>query len=73
VRRISEQDFLNSIHKTDKRLQTAQMCEAHFFIGQQKILSGNSKVATKHFQMVLETNAKHLSAYRGAQFALNQF
>jgi lipoprotein NlpI len=47
------------------------MCEAHFFIGRKLAESGQSSEATKHFQAAVGTNARHLSAFRGAQLALS--
>jgi len=71
--RTNESQLLSFVDQKDKTVRTAQLCEAHFFIGKKRATEGNSQAANQHFQQALATNAHHLSAYRGAQFALNRF
>lgn len=62
-----------SIVKTDPQLQVAQQCEAYFFQAEKLAKSGDAAGANALYQKVLATNQKHLSAYRGAQYALKSF
>lgn len=70
---ISEADLLKTIDTKDAERAKAQTCEAHFFIGEKALLSGDSAKATQNFQQCLNTKMTNLSAYRGAQYALKKF
>ncbi len=70
---IGDEELLKVVSNADPEGAEAQVCEAHFYIGMQKKLSGDAAGADAHFQKALETHADRLSAYRGAQFALKKF
>lgn len=53
--------------------KTAQLCEAYFFIGERLRRNGDQPGAATYYQQALDTQAKQLSAYRGAQYALGKF
>ena len=72
MEKVDETALLHAIRAEDASLRSAQMCEAHFFIGQQQEHKGQPEQAIAHYRQALEGNAKHLSAYRGAQFALQR-
>jgi tetratricopeptide (TPR) repeat protein len=65
--------LLKLVNTSTPEIQSAQLCEAHFFIGQQKLLTSDEDAATDHFRQALDTGARHLSAYRGAEFALKRY
>ena len=69
----AEEELLKHVDQSDSTLRDSQRCEAHFFIGQRKIKSGEAKEADDQFRLAIKTNMKHLSAYRGAQYALKAF
>jgi tetratricopeptide (TPR) repeat protein len=72
--KISEKDLVDFVSKvTDPKLKSDQLCEAYFFIGERRALANDKSNATAFYQQVLKTKASHLSAYRGAQFALQSF
>lgn len=50
--------------------RTAQLAEAEYFIGRKLAQQGNAAEAQAAFRRAVETGARHLSAYRGARFAL---
>ena len=69
--KISEQELVKAVEKaTDVNLKNAQLCEAYYFIGERRLQAGDKTNAIVFYQQVLKTNAVQLSAYRGAQFAL---
>jgi tetratricopeptide (TPR) repeat protein len=69
----SAEDLLKSVNTSTELARSSQLCEAHFFIGQQTALAGDDQAATRHFQQAVETGARHLSAYRGAEYALKRY
>jgi len=71
--RLSEKELIDAARSSNQTTQNAQLCEAHFFIGWRKTSAGMTGAAATHYQQALKTNAKQLSAYRGAQYALKKF
>ncbi len=69
----NEQQLLTAAKTKDANLQNAQQCEAYYFIAERKAQAGDAAGATAAYQLALKTKAINLSAYRGAQFALQQF
>lgn len=65
----SEPDLRKAINLADAAAAEAQNCEAEYFIGQRKLLAGQTAAAKAHFAAALKSKAKQLSAYRGAMFA----
>lgn len=70
---VSDNELLAAVATGDKKLQTAQQCEAYYFIGLSKKRAGDDQEAAPFFRQCLQTGASHLSGYRGAQFELNAF
>lgn len=70
---IDDEQLLKTVNTTDKRVQNAQTCEAHYFVGRKKAMGGDKTAAENHFQLALKTGERQLSAYRASQYALNQF
>ncbi|MCA8982147.1 MAG: tetratricopeptide repeat protein [Planctomycetaceae bacterium] len=71
--KVDDQKLLSSVNPDSPEVSTAQTCEAHYFIGlRQSNLTGKSE-ADPHFQACLKTGASHLSAFRAAQFELQEF
>ena len=72
--KISEQEIVDIVGKTpEPKLKNAQLCEAYYFIGERRSQADDKKNATAFYQLVLTTKETQLSAYRGAQFALQAF
>jgi Tfp pilus assembly protein PilF len=71
--KVNDNDVLSAISGADPRQEDGQKCEAFYFIGQRWLLEGKEEDAQTYFRQALESKSKHLSAYRGAQFALGDF
>jgi len=69
----TEQQLLAAAKTKDANLQNAQQCEAYFFIAERKAKTSDGNGAAVAYKAALQTKAINLSAYRGAQFALQQF
>lgn len=71
---VSEKALVDYVQKTpEPKLKNAQLCEAYYFIGERRTQANDKPNATKFYELVLNTNEKQLSAYRGAQFATQTF
>ena len=68
----SAEELLQKVTNANATARKAQLCEAHYFIGQQQALAGDEQAAAGHFQKAVDTGVRHLSAYRGAEFALQR-
>lgn len=71
--RLNEEELLKRAESKDERAKADQLCEAHFFIAQKLAREGKTEEANQHYEKVLATGSRHLSTYRGAQFALKKF
>ena len=69
---LTEEQFIAGTQGDDADITKAQQCEAHFFIAQKMALSGDNQQAVDHFRKSVDTNVKHLSAYRGSELALKR-
>jgi len=72
----SEQDLVNSVVKatdSNSSLRDPQLCEAYYFIAKRRSDAGDNTNAIAFYQQALKMKCVHLSAYRGAQFALKSF
>ncbi len=67
--RISADQLLAAV-ASEEPAKTAQLAEAEYFVGRKLAQKGHADEAKDAYQRVLQTGAKHLSAYRGAKFAL---
>jgi tetratricopeptide (TPR) repeat protein len=67
--RISADQLLAAV-AAEEPAKTAQRAEAEYFIGRKLAQHDHPDEAKDAYQRVLQTGAKHLSAYRGAKFAL---
>lgn len=69
--KVSEQDLVKAVEKAENpTLKNAQLAEAYYFIAERRSQAGDKANARAFYEQVLKTNAVDLSAYRGAQFAL---
>jgi lipoprotein NlpI len=73
VGKESEDDLLAHAKTKDANLQSAQLCEAYYFMAEKKAQAGDKAAADGLYQQALSTKAINLSAYRGAQYALRKF
>jgi len=70
---MSSTQLIGFAGKADKAVQSAQICEARFFIAEQLSLAGRAQDATSSYQQAMQTQARQLSAYRGSMYALSKF
>ena len=70
---LSANDLLNKIDRTNTEHQTAQLCEARFFIAEHQLRAGQNQEAGTSYQQAMQTNKRQLSAWRGASYALRRF
>ncbi len=70
---ISEAELINHVDRTEPAIQTAQLCEARFFIAEHQLNKGQRQEAAASYQQALATNKRQLSAWRGASYALRKF
>jgi len=70
---ITADELLKRVDRTELRIQTAQLCEAHFFIAEHHLRRGQQQQAATSYQQALATGRKNLSAFRGASYALRKF
>jgi lipoprotein NlpI len=70
---ISGDELINRVDRTDAKIQTAQLCEARFFIAEHHLRRGKQQEAAAAYQQALATGQKELSAFRGASYALRKF
>lgn len=71
--RMTEKQLLGAVSSEPAETRSAQLCEAHYFIGLRKNRMGQTALAQQHFKKALQTKANYLSAFRGAQVALKKF
>ena len=64
-------DFVAKAPNPD--LKNKQLCEAYYFIAERRMQADDKANATAFYQQVLQTKETQLSAYRGAQYALQMF
>lgn len=70
---INDIALVAAVEKNDPVLRAAQLCEAYYFQAEKKQLAGDATGAAALYQQALDTKQTHLSAYRGAQYALKKF
>lgn len=70
---ITAEELVNRVDRTDPKIQTAQLCEARFFIAEHHLRRGQQQEAYTSYQQALATKQKNLSAFRGASYALKKF
>lgn len=73
LEKVTDNDVLSAISGGDEQAADAQKCEAFYFIGQRLLLEEKPEDAEPFFRQALESESVHLSAYRGAQFAVGEF
>lgn len=71
--KANDNDVLAAISGGDEQRADAQHCEAYYFIGEKLLLDDKRADAEPFFRQALDSKSVHLSAYRGAQFALGEF
>ena len=69
---IDAERLMKSVNRSKPEIESAQLCEAHFFIGQKLQMAGDLDAAADHFEQAVDTGAKQLAAYRGARLALKK-
>jgi tetratricopeptide (TPR) repeat protein len=64
--------LLKAAESPDAAIKDARGCEAHFFIAERASQAGRVEEAKTHYEKSLASKSRHLSAYRGAQFAVKK-
>lgn len=70
---IPAEELAARVDKSTPEIQTAQMCEARYFIAEQQLAQGKNQEAAANYEQALRTNKRELSAWRGASYALRKF
>jgi len=71
---IAEKALYDYVQKTtEPKLKNAQLCEAYYFIAERRSQANDKTNAAAFYQQVISTKESQLSAFRGAQFALQSF
>ncbi len=65
--------LLAAVTKDSPQARLAQECEAYFFIGMRLASRQQPDQAKSYFEKAIATGARHLSAYRGAMYAVGKF
>lgn len=73
LERLKDNELLGAMTTTDVALKDAQQCEAYYFIGLVRARQNQLDEAQSFFRQSLQSKSTHLSAYRGAQYGLNEF
>src|SRR4029079_17021796 len=73
LRKATGKQMVGAISNGDEQRADSQRCEAYYFIGEKLLLDKKRDEAEPFFRQALESKSVHLSAYRGAQFALGEF
>ena len=63
---------LKSVVSAQEPAKSAQLCEAEYFIGRSLARQGKQNEAQNAYRQAVQTKARHLSAYRGAEMSLGQ-
>lgn len=73
--KINEDAVLVGISNQTPNVKLAQECEANYFFGLRTASRNQTEPsqAKQFFEKAIGTNARHLSAYRGARYALSKF
>ena len=69
---LTAEGLLEAAESTDAAIRDARGCEAHFFIAERAGEAGRADEAKSHYEKSLASKSRHLSAYRGAKFAMKK-
>jgi tetratricopeptide (TPR) repeat protein len=70
MNRVSDDELMKAADPTNDAVRKAQLCEAYYFIGLELVRRRKADDAKGFFTQAVETDARRLSAYRGARVAL---
>lgn len=71
--KLDESKLEAAMASQDEALRKAQLCEALYFRAEKKAQEGDDAAAKALYQQALDTQQRHLSAYRGAMYVLQAF
>jgi len=69
----SQQQLLDAADEASGSEKNQRLCEAHYFIGQQRLLRDEGPEAAEHFREAADRKEYSLSAFRGARYELADF
>lgn len=70
---LSHDELLTWADQKNPKLKQEQTCEAYYFLGLKLASEGKREESEEAYEKAIATNARHLSSFRGAQFALSKF
>jgi tetratricopeptide (TPR) repeat protein len=70
---IGMRDVQAAMVTDDPEMKVSQQAEVDFFTAHRMLKDGEGARAREHFQKAIDSGRTHLSAYRGARYALKQF
>lgn len=71
--RIDDEALLAAAAEFSSPERASRECEAHFFIGQKRLLANEAGPAAEQFREAIASSAFTVTAYRGARFELGEF
>ncbi len=69
--KVTEADLIAAAASPDARKKSGQICEAWYYIGMKKLLSGDKKTATEDFYKCLDTKRDEFTEFQFAEAELN--
>ena len=66
--KIDEETLLKGTVDAEGKPVSTMLCEAHFFIGQKRLLADDAAGANEHFDEAVATKVHHMAAHRAARF-----
>lgn len=70
---IAADELVSSATDLSADGRTERMCEAHFFLGQKKLISNQGDTAAEDFRQAAALKTSGLTAYRAAKYELREF
>lgn len=70
---VVDVDELRKGLSSEAEMKAMQQCELEFFVGRRLLADGKAEEAAERFRAAIETGLTHLSAFKGARFAVGDF
>ena len=70
--KVSEADLFAAAKSADSNQEHGQLCEAWFYAGMKKLLSGNKTAATDYFKKCIATEQRTFTEYEFAEAELKR-
>jgi lipoprotein NlpI len=66
IGQLTEAEFLTAAKHPNPKTEASRSCEAYFYAGSKRLISGDKTTASEYFQKSLTTNEKAFTEYRSA-------